>query len=106
MVWEACQTLNGSWGYDRDARLRDLIRAILRETDVPRLRLSSLEPWDLDVDFFSLWGDRRLLPHLHLPKVHIPHRHRGEEGAEETWDMEGDTEHEEDSRPARRWFGG
>lgn len=57
----------GSWGYDFDKRLTDLIRAILRETDVPRLRLSSLEPWDLNADFFSLWEDSRLMPHLHLP---------------------------------------
>ena len=51
--------------------LRDLIRAILRETDAPRLRLSSLEPWDLDAEFFSLWDPSssagRLMPHLHLP---------------------------------------
>jgi threonylcarbamoyladenosine tRNA methylthiotransferase MtaB len=57
----------GSWGYDLNAHLKDLIKAILRETDVPRLRLSSLEPWDLDADFFSLWEDERLMPHLHLP---------------------------------------
>lgn len=64
----------GSWGQDQAAtqkgqgwRLRDLVSAILRETDVPRLRLSSLEPWDLDADFFSLWEDPRLMPHLHLP---------------------------------------
>jgi threonylcarbamoyladenosine tRNA methylthiotransferase MtaB len=57
----------GSWGYDFHSHLRSLIQAILRETDVPRLRLSSLEPWDLDADFFSLWEDRRLMPHLHLP---------------------------------------
>jgi len=57
----------GSWGYDFDSHLKDLVRAILRETDVPRLRLSSLEPWDLDTDFFSLWSDTRLMPHLHLP---------------------------------------
>jgi threonylcarbamoyladenosine tRNA methylthiotransferase MtaB len=57
----------GSWGQDFGMHLRDLIQAILRETDTPRLRLSSLEPWDLDADFFSLWGDKRLLPHLHLP---------------------------------------
>ncbi len=47
--------------------LRDLVEAILRETDVPRLRLSSLEPWDLDASFFSLWEDPRLCRHLHLP---------------------------------------
>jgi threonylcarbamoyladenosine tRNA methylthiotransferase MtaB len=57
----------GSWGQDFGMHLKDLIRAILREADVPRLRLSSLEPWDLDADFFSLWDDRRLMPHLHLP---------------------------------------
>jgi threonylcarbamoyladenosine tRNA methylthiotransferase MtaB len=57
----------GSWGYDFNSHLKDLIKAILHETDVPRLRLSSLEPWDLDADFFSLWENQRLLPHLHLP---------------------------------------
>jgi threonylcarbamoyladenosine tRNA methylthiotransferase MtaB len=57
----------GSWGQDFGLPLKDLIAAILRETDVPRLRLSSLEPWDLDADFFSLWDDHRLMPHLHLP---------------------------------------
>jgi len=57
----------GSWGYDFGSHLSELIKAILRETDVPRLRLSSLEPWDLSNDFFSMWMDKRLMPHLHLP---------------------------------------
>lgn len=60
----------GSWGKDRDARigrLSDLVQTILVETDVPRLRLSSLEPWDIDKDFFDLWQDPRLCRHLHLP---------------------------------------
>ena len=57
----------GSWGYDFGSHLHELVQAILRETDVPRLRLSSLEPWDLNADFFSLWEDPRLMPHLHLP---------------------------------------
>ncbi|NOH04247.1 MAG: MiaB/RimO family radical SAM methylthiotransferase [Chloroflexi bacterium] len=57
----------GSWGQEMNFHLRDLVKAILRETDVRRLRLSSLEPWDLDADFFSLWMDARLMPHLHLP---------------------------------------
>ena len=57
----------GSWGQDFGAHLRQLVRAILRETDVQRLRLSSLEPWDLDADFFALWEDARLCRHLHLP---------------------------------------
>ncbi len=57
----------GSWGQDLGNHLRDLIRTILQETDIPRLRLSSLEPWDLDAEFFSLWENPRLMPHLHLP---------------------------------------
>lgn len=57
----------GSWGYDFNMHLKELIKIILRETDVPRLRLSSLEPWDLDEEFFELWDDTRLMPHLHLP---------------------------------------
>jgi threonylcarbamoyladenosine tRNA methylthiotransferase MtaB len=59
----------GSWGHDLTvpARLPALVQAILSETDVPRLRLSSLEPWDLDEAFFELWADPRLCRHLHLP---------------------------------------
>jgi len=57
----------GSWGYDLGLHLRDLIQSILGETDVQRLRLSSLEPWDLDEGFFALWQDPRLCQHLHLP---------------------------------------
>jgi threonylcarbamoyladenosine tRNA methylthiotransferase MtaB len=59
----------GSWGQDFSPpqHLRDLVRAILDETGTPRLRLSSLEPWDLDEAFFGLWQDPRLCRHLHLP---------------------------------------
>ncbi len=59
----------GSYGQDLGDRhgLFHLVRRLLDETEVPRLRLSSLEPWDLDVDFFSLWENPRLGRHLHLP---------------------------------------
>lgn len=59
----------GSWGADLSPHLhlRDLVAFILENTHVPRLRLSSLEPWDLNADFFSLWEDPRLCRHLHLP---------------------------------------
>jgi threonylcarbamoyladenosine tRNA methylthiotransferase MtaB len=57
----------GSWGQDFGAHLRHLVQAILHETSVQRLRLSSLEPWDLDPEFFALWEDARLCRHLHLP---------------------------------------
>lgn len=59
----------GSYGKDLESQLnlKDLVEAILHHTDIPRLRLSSLEPWDLSPDFFSLWENPRLLPHLHMP---------------------------------------
>ncbi len=59
----------GSYGHDMGDRrgLKGLIEAILTTTELPRLRLSSLEPWDLDTDFFEVFADPRLLPHLHLP---------------------------------------
>jgi len=59
----------GSYGHDMGDRrgLKGLIEAILTTTGLPRLRLSSLEPWDLDTDFFEVFADPRLLPHLHLP---------------------------------------
>jgi threonylcarbamoyladenosine tRNA methylthiotransferase MtaB len=59
----------GSYGHDLGNRrgLFHLVRRLLDETDVPRLRLSSLEPWDLDADFFALWQDPRLGRHQHLP---------------------------------------
>jgi threonylcarbamoyladenosine tRNA methylthiotransferase MtaB len=59
----------GSWGQDFSPplHLSHLVKTILNETDVPRLRLSSLEPWDLNEEFFSLWENPRLCRHLHLP---------------------------------------
>ncbi|MCS6871652.1 MAG: tRNA (N(6)-L-threonylcarbamoyladenosine(37)-C(2))-methylthiotransferase MtaB [Anaerolineae bacterium] len=59
----------GSYGHDLGQRdgLLHLLRALLSDTDAPRIRLSSLEPWDLPRDLFSLWENRRLCRHLHLP---------------------------------------
>lgn len=59
----------GSYGRDlgHPHGLRDLVAALLTHTDMPRLRLSSLEPWEIAEGFFGLWENPRLLPHLHLP---------------------------------------
>ena len=60
----------GSYGHDQNSQegLLHLVRSILHETTIARLRLSSLEPWDLGPKFFSLWQEEpRLLPHVHLP---------------------------------------
>jgi threonylcarbamoyladenosine tRNA methylthiotransferase MtaB len=63
----------GSYGRDLTGEahtdLKQLVTAILRDTDIARLRLSSLEPWELADGFFELWArwPGRLCPHLHLP---------------------------------------
>jgi threonylcarbamoyladenosine tRNA methylthiotransferase MtaB len=61
----------GSYGRDlaQATDLKALVAALLTETDIPRLRLSSLEPWELAHGFFHLWQQwsTRLCPHLHLP---------------------------------------
>jgi threonylcarbamoyladenosine tRNA methylthiotransferase MtaB len=59
----------GSYGQDRalEGGLATLVRAILEETEVPRLRLSSIEPWDVTPALLDLWHDDRLCRQLHLP---------------------------------------
>lgn len=62
----------GAYGRDRaggplELDLWGLVARILAETPVPRLRLSSVEPWDLPGGALALWQDPRLCRHLHLP---------------------------------------
>jgi threonylcarbamoyladenosine tRNA methylthiotransferase MtaB len=57
----------GGYGRDLGTGLGQLIEDILAETTVPRLRLSSIEPWDLEPSRLHLWENPRLCRHLHLP---------------------------------------
>ena len=57
----------GGYGSDLDTSLYELVKAILSETDIPRVRFASVEPWDLPDEFFQLFENSRLLPHMHLP---------------------------------------
>ncbi len=57
----------GGYGSDRGSDLGALIEAVLTETAMPRIRLGSLEPWELPDRFWSLFQNPRLMPHLHLP---------------------------------------
>ena len=57
----------GGYGNDNDSNLYELIHAILNNTNIPRIRLASIEPWDLHEKFFSLFANERLMPHMHLP---------------------------------------
>lgn len=58
----------GNYGQDLNppTTLRALIRRVLDETPVERLRISSIEPEDFDDGLLELWSDRRLCRHFHL----------------------------------------
>jgi threonylcarbamoyladenosine tRNA methylthiotransferase MtaB len=59
----------GSYGEDR-AELPDLgglLECLLESTEVPRIRVSSLEPGDFDPAWLRLWESPRLCRHLHVP---------------------------------------
>jgi threonylcarbamoyladenosine tRNA methylthiotransferase MtaB len=57
----------GGYGSDIATTLHQLVKAILTETSMPRIRFASVEPWDLPEDFFTLFENSRLMPHMHLP---------------------------------------
>ncbi len=57
----------GGYGSDTGSSLYRLLDRILESTSVPRIRLASVEPWDLPDGFFRLFHDPRLMPHMHLP---------------------------------------
>ena len=66
----------GRWGRDLDpaqspdSTLAALVRQILGQTDLPRLRLSSIEPMDWTADLLSLiaeFAGTRIARHAHLP---------------------------------------
>ena len=51
---------------DGETRLNELLGAVLNETQIPRIRLSSLQPPEITPDLIGLWHDQRLCPHFHL----------------------------------------
>ena len=60
----------GRWGREPgfDIRLADLVRTILRETEIQRLRLSSVEPMDWSDDLLELVASsKRVAKHIHAP---------------------------------------
>ena len=70
-------TYDGGWS-ERGARgahrrsaltLAGLVRRLLDETGIERIRMSSIEPQHLDDDLLRTWSDGapRTMPHVHLP---------------------------------------
>ena len=60
----------GRWGRDfhPQQRFEDLVRAILRETGLEKLRVSSVEPMDWSDELIELFaGNPRIARHAHVP---------------------------------------
>ena len=58
----------GSYGFDlEDINIVGLVRNLLERTEVPRIRISSLQPQDISDELLELWEDPRLCPHFHVP---------------------------------------
>lgn len=61
----------GSYGFDLPSTdLRRMLVRVLRETDILRIRVSSLQPLEMTDELLGLWsgeGRGRLCPHFHMP---------------------------------------
>ncbi len=57
----------GAYGRDIGKTLVDLLECVLAETEIERLRLTSLQPQDITPSLLRLWSDERLCRHLHIP---------------------------------------
>lgn len=64
----------GHYGFDLTdtpaMNLTEMLRQVLIQTDIPRIRVSSLQPPEIDDDLLSIWnneGANRLCPHFHMP---------------------------------------
>lgn len=44
-----------------------ILKLLLKETDIPRIRISSIEPWTVKQDIIELISEPRICAHLHLP---------------------------------------
>jgi threonylcarbamoyladenosine tRNA methylthiotransferase MtaB len=59
----------GSWGRDLDEKksLPKLLNKIIDRYGPKRIRLSSIEPWDVDESYFPVFEKHSFCKHLHLP---------------------------------------
>ncbi len=68
---EGCQevvltgTRAGAYAWE-GADLTGLLKRVLKESAIPRVRLSSLQPREITPGLLDLWRDSRLCPHFHL----------------------------------------
>jgi len=55
----------GSYSFD-GLNIKGLLGRVLDETDIERLRVSSLQPYEITPELLSLWKNPRLCPHFHI----------------------------------------
>ena len=58
----------GSYGFDLyDSSLSKMVGTLLDQTDIERIRVSSIQPQEFNIDLLKLWNNVRLCPHFHIP---------------------------------------
>ncbi len=56
----------GAYGKDTNSSITQLMRKIIEETDIPRIRFGSLDPNEITDEFIELFNNERFMPHIHL----------------------------------------
>lgn len=49
-----------------EAKLGELLKEILKQTEIPRVRISSIGPQFIHEDFYEAYADERICDHLHM----------------------------------------
>ncbi len=60
-----------AFGYDTGEKFVDLLKAVIDNTNIPRISLGSVHPWSLDTSFFEFYerykNKKRLVNFFHVP---------------------------------------
>ena len=58
----------GSYGFEFDnTSLKTLLNELITNTDIGRIRVSSVQPQEFSDELLDLWDSGRLCPHFHIP---------------------------------------
>ncbi len=60
----------GSYGKDKNSSIAKLIKELFKIENLKRIRIGSLEPSQIDEEFFELLGSEKLERHLHIALQH------------------------------------
>ena len=56
----------GAYGKDTKSSITQLMKKIIEETMIPRIRFGSLDPNEITDEFIDLFKNERFMPHIHL----------------------------------------